>query len=56
MRVFKCSCGMEIRENEGWVCPYFSRPEGNPGNGCCNVDIQLKTNVCLQNPDICLDK
>ena len=47
-------CGMEIRKDEGFVCPYFTRKEEwrkHQGKyGPCQIDLQYGTNVCLHAP------
>jgi len=47
-------CGMEIREDEGFVCPFFCRKsewvKENGNRGCCQIDLQIGTNVCLHAP------
>ena len=55
MKTCMASCGMEIREEDGFVCPYFSRPEEwrarKGGQSACFVNLQYQTNVCLEAPD-----
>lgn len=55
METYRAGCGMEIREEDGFVCPYFSRPDEwkkkNCGFGPCEVDLQTESNVCLYAPD-----
>ena len=47
-------CGMEIRKDEGFVCPYFTRKEEwrkyQGKYGPCQIDLQYGTNVCLHAP------
>lgn len=55
----KCiaGCGIEIRAEDGWVCPYFCRRDDwdntllHKGYGPCQIDLQVGTNVCLYAPD-----
>lgn len=43
-------CGMEIRKDEGWICPYYSRPEEwqkeHAGYGPCGVDLSPIDHFC----------
>lgn len=47
-------CGMEIRKDEGFVCPYSIRKEewkSIKGNyGPCQIYLQLGTNICIDAP------
>lgn len=45
------NCGRKVYKEDGWVCPYYSRPEEwkqhNAHYGPCGVNIQVGTNRCL---------
>lgn len=48
------TCGMEIRKDEGFVCPYITRREEwikkNGNKGPCKIDMQIGTGVCIHAP------
>lgn len=41
------TCGLEVREDEGWKCPFFTG-RGRPDYSSCQIDLQIGTNVCVQ--------
>ena len=47
MKTMIASCGEEIREDEGFVCPYCLG-RGKPGFSNCGVNLQYGTNVCME--------
>ena len=50
MKIIIASCGLEIREDENFVCPYYLG-RGKSGYSSCDVNLQYETNVCIESID-----
>lgn len=50
MKHIRAGCGLEIKEEENFVCPYLlesRKSDCDPKYGCCQIDCQVGTGVCL---------
>lgn len=50
MKTIIAGCGLELREDEGFMCPYFTG-RGKPGYSNCGINLQYGTNICMDSID-----